>query len=236
MTPSTADAAASAKNRQEFSKKIRRGLFRPVERHLKSDLREDQMQEALGHVYKMYDSYARERGVVLDDAILVHACRLRACDPGRRLAGAAGARPRGDVYDHRNYRDGKLELLRLDIHQNEDRPEEDMALGLPGLALPGAADPSDAMNSAHDLAKWLGELSADERRLLALRQSGHGLVAIGKKLKITSSTAFQRSRRLGAELAERAGISVEKKRRGSRVPRHLPPAVRDALERQPAAG
>ena len=50
----------------------------------------------------------------MPDAVLVRACHLRAIDLTRRLAAADGAQPKKDVYDERNFKDGHVELLRLE--------------------------------------------------------------------------------------------------------------------------
>ena len=71
--------------RSSFDQKVRKGLFRPVARHILSLAdAEDRLQEAVCMTYEMHARYA-ERGQVLDDAILVRSCKQRATDLGRRF-------------------------------------------------------------------------------------------------------------------------------------------------------
>jgi hypothetical protein len=107
-------AAQKVDVRREFEKKVAAGIFNPVQRSLHPSIAEDQLQEGVARAYECYARKALEEGVLLDDPLLVCICRRRACDPSRRLAGAAGAQPSTDVYDFRNYRDGKIEVVRLD--------------------------------------------------------------------------------------------------------------------------
>ena len=50
--------------RQAFDEKVRRGIFRPVMRHLPDHVQEDRLQDALGLTYSMFCRYTR-RGQVL---------------------------------------------------------------------------------------------------------------------------------------------------------------------------
>ena len=64
---------------------MKRGIFSPVARHITNLAdAEDRLQEAVCMTFEMAARYA-ERGQVLNDAILVHSCRLRAVDLGRRF-------------------------------------------------------------------------------------------------------------------------------------------------------
>jgi hypothetical protein len=58
----------------------------------------------------MYARYA-ERGELLDDAILVHACRQRATDPSRYFVHCDGYKRKKDVLDPRNFMEGQVEVL-----------------------------------------------------------------------------------------------------------------------------
>ena len=62
--------------RKSFDEKVRRGIFRPVARHLPESIREERLHDAVCQTFKMYQRYAR-RGTLLPDAILVHSCRQR---------------------------------------------------------------------------------------------------------------------------------------------------------------
>jgi hypothetical protein len=152
--------------RSSFDEKIRRGMFRPITRRLHADMAEDRSQEALALVYEQYRRHA-ERGHILDDALLVHAARLRAEDLGRQIVPCDGVARKGCVMDARNYIDGKVEVLRLDkIVQDHD--EANML----GLAEAMAANPVRKLVSAIDLEAWLAGLSEDDQVLLFMRMAG----------------------------------------------------------------
>lgn len=74
---------------REFENKIRRGIFNPVARFLPEEVREDRLQDAIAQTWAMYERYA-ERGELLEDAILVHSCGLRATDPSRHYVPCDG--------------------------------------------------------------------------------------------------------------------------------------------------
>jgi hypothetical protein len=163
---------------------------------------EDRSQEALALVYEQYRRHA-EQGHILDDALLVHAARLRAEDLGRQIVPCDGVARRTCVMDVRNYIDGKVEVLRLDKIV-EDRGEVDFL----GLAEAMAANPVRKLVSAIDLGAWLGGLSENDQVLMAMRMAGHRLKPIAKRLGISTSAAWSRCRELGHELAERAHVEV----------------------------
>ncbi len=179
---------ASSSARDLFAAKVSRGIFRPVARHLRDDLRDDRLAEGVGQVYEMFARYA-ERGVVLDDGLLVHACRLRAGDLGRHLAHDHSKR---DVLDERNYHEGRVEILHLG---------EDDALA---FAPPMTVNPTRDIVSAISLQHWLSSLSSRDRLMLALRQAGHTLAEIGLHLGASTSAIFARLKELGRELEIRA--------------------------------
>jgi len=188
--------------RSSFDEKIRRGMFRPITRRLHADMAEDRSQEALAIVYEQYRRHA-EQGHILDDALLVHAARLRAEDIGRQIVPCDGVARKGCVMDVRNYIDGKVEVLRLDkIVQAHD--EANML----GLAEAMASNPSKKIVSAIDLESWLASLAEADQVLLSMRMAGHRLKPIAKRLGISTSAAWARCRALGHELAERAHVEV----------------------------
>jgi hypothetical protein len=188
--------------RSSFDEKIRRGMFRPITRRLHADMAEDRSQEALALVYEQYRRHA-EQGHVLDDALLVHAARLRAEDLGRQIVPCDGVARKTCVMDVRNYIDGKVEVLRLDKIV-ADHDEADML----GLAEAMANNPARRIVSAIDLEAWLAELPAEDRALLSMRMAGHGWTEIGAALGISGSSAWSRCRNLGRALAERAHVAV----------------------------
>jgi biotin operon repressor len=218
-TSSTVDA------RRKFGALVAAGALKACERHVAGAYdAEERIAEGVAMTWAWYvKQIALGREPQL--ALVRHCCRMRTVDRTHRLDSGDHTHWQQDVF----YQQGRngVELRRLVLLECEDdRVEEDPNLG---LAAPGCADPSDHMNSALDLEAWLGQLSAQERQLLALRQAGYGLEVIGRRLKCTSSTTWKNLQDLGRELADRAGITIEKRRRRSRVLRGLPPAVRDAI-------
>jgi hypothetical protein len=206
---STEDKMNHAELRHAFDQKVRAGIFAPVARHLPEDIREDRLQDAVCQTWAMYERYA-ERGELLDDAILVHACRLRATDPSRFYVPADGPRKK-DVYDVRNFMEGNVEVLRfadfIDEEKNNIKRESAAPTGF-GLAEAASNDPTRRLMSAVDLTAWLDEQLEADVAMLALRQAGHTLEDIGAKSGGSTSYAFGRLKRLGEELAERAGVSL----------------------------
>ena len=188
--------------RSSFDEKVRRGMFRPITRRLHADTAEDRSQEALALVYEQYRRYA-EQGHILDDALLVHAARLRAEDLSRTVVGCEGRAKKFCVMDVRNYIDGKVEVLRLDkIVADHDE------VNMLGLAEAMAANPVRKLVSAIDLEAWLAGLSEDDQVLLSMRMAGYKLKPIAKTLGVSTSAAWARCRELGRELAERAHLEV----------------------------
>ena len=78
---------------QQFTTLVERGAFEPVRRHLTSIDQDDRMAEAIGQVWAMSARKA-ELGIKLDNALLVHAVKLRAIDHRRQLP--RGGQPRRD--------------------------------------------------------------------------------------------------------------------------------------------
>jgi DNA-directed RNA polymerase specialized sigma24 family protein len=197
-------AAPAVDVKHLFADKVRRGLFRPVARHLREDLAEDRLAEGVGMAFEQYVESAAE-GRPMPDALLVRACHMRAIDVGRRLAGAQGARPKQDVYDERAFNTGHVELLRLDGLLDGGDEEQ----GLLGWAEPDALNPARVLASAVDLERWLTGLAPEDRMLLALRQAGHTLGGIAAAMGRSTSSVFARLRQLGRQLAVVAGVEVE---------------------------
>lgn len=98
-----------------FTEKVKAGMFNPVARHLTNpDTAEDRMQEALALTWEMYRDRIVNRDLVLDDGILVHACRQRACDLSRQLVRANGTHRYRDAMNERAYRYRGAEIMCLD--------------------------------------------------------------------------------------------------------------------------
>jgi hypothetical protein len=217
--------------RAAFEDKIRRGIFRPIERHLPEDVREDRLQDAIALTWAMYERYAL-RGELLDDAILVHSCTLRATDASRYYVPCEGYQRKRDALDPRNYMAGTVEVLRLaDLHEEEDdeahqvdRRDKPISVGFAELR---CTNPVRKILSAIDLTAWLAGLAPEDRQTLELRGAGYTLEETADKLGVSLSVVFARCRRLGEELAERAGIPIEPRQ-------HKPRRAEERVSTQPA--
>ncbi len=72
-----------------FTNKVRRGIFNPVARNVSGYVdAEDRLQDAIAQTWQLYRRNA-EAGRILDDALLVRHCKLRAIDPGRSIVRAS---------------------------------------------------------------------------------------------------------------------------------------------------
>ncbi len=217
---------------KSFDEKVRAGIFQPVARHLTNEsTAEDRLQDAVSQTWQMYYRYATEKDNVLHDAILVHYCRRRAVDLDRHFVPADGCR-RKDVLDPRAYRDKKVEVHHLDGICEDG--EGDHALQV-GLAEVMASAPERKINSALDLESWLRDLSRQEREILKGKVDGFTIAEIASDLGLNSSKVFQEAKRLGLDLAARAGVKIDfsKERRGggrsrSRKSRGIDATMREA--------
>lgn len=209
---------------KEFDAKMRRGIFKPVARHL-TDARtaEDRLQDAICQTWSMYHRYGTQKGKILDDGILVHSCRQRAVDLDRHFVPADGvrrSRRSQDVFDPRAYRDTKVELLRIDGIHEDGGAEGGRGLHV-GYAEALASNPGRKIRSAIDLESWIGGLSHRDRHIMEARMAGFSLSQIAADLGTSTSTIFARAKELGLELAARAGVRIDLtgKRRGGRCSR-----------------
>ena len=192
---------------EQFTRLIAAGAFEPVRRYLSSIDGDDRLAEGLAMVWALAARKA-EQGVRLDDALVVHAVRLRAQDLRRQLP--RGGQARRDVMHRSNYVDGRVEVLHLDGLLDDDghfASEEDRAVHL-ALARCTSRDPTPFLDSAIDLGAWLEEQETDDRELLAARYSGDSLKEIATATGRSISATFARLRRLGGELAERSTVIV----------------------------
>ena len=176
---------------EAFEARIRSRMFAPVERHLTNGAtREDRMQDALALTWQIYKRKA-EQGVVLDDALLVHAWRCRAVDLNRHIVPADRRSSPKDVLDPRAYRDGRAEVC----------PIDDL-----GHAVLGSMNPEPSLNSALDLEGWLTELPERDRVLVMGRLAGKTLKELGSQVDMSFGGVAGRLKRLGAQLADRMGV------------------------------
>jgi hypothetical protein len=196
--------------RSTFNEKVKRGMFKPVARWISGPDAEDRLQDGICQTYEMYERYALEKDKVLDDGILVHSCRLRAADLGRRFI-RDGGQPRRDVMHPMNYSRGKVEVYRLDGLIDDDgefvAQDEGEAL-VPGLATALQINPQRDIISAVDLEAWVASLPEADQELLAMRQAGSTLGDIAKHLGVSISNVFSRLKALGLLLADRAGLPL----------------------------
>lgn len=209
----------------EFQEKVLRGIFRPVSRHLPPSEAEDRLSEGIALTFELFAQHAR-RGVKLDDALLVHHCRLRAADPGRHLV--RGEHSALDVLDPRPYLTGQVEVVHIDGLPDQDGgfPGEEDGGVVVGVADGLAQDPTASLVSAIDLGRWAATLPERDRALLVARYEGRTISEAGAAIGASTSRAFARLRQLGQELAARAGVTIARKARKARVPS---PAVESQL-------
>jgi hypothetical protein len=195
-----------------FDEKVRRGVFAPVARHLTNlATAEDRLQDAICQTWAMYRRYAMEKGTILPDAILVHSCRQRAVDLHRQFVPADGQRRR-DVYDLRNYHDGRVTLLRIDGNCEDQTADGDRDLQV-GYAEHEAANPGRKIRSAIDLERWVGELSGMDQFIMAQKYIGTSTATIAAELKLPYGQVYAKTKEKGMELANRAGVRIGGRRR-----------------------
>jgi len=201
--------------KEQFTRLIANGAFDPVRRYLSPIDADDRLAEALGMVWALAVRKS-EAGIRLDDALVVHAVRLRAQDLRRQLP--RGGQARRDVMHRSNYVDGKVEVLHLDGHMDDDgdfATEEDRAVHL-AISHRTSRDPAPYLDSAIDLGAWLTRLANSNRELLAGRQAGHSLRELALLGDCSISSVFQQLHTLGADLAQYADIVVTKRKRKAR--------------------
>mgnify|MGYP006971727775 CR=1 FL=1 len=204
---------------EEFSNKIKRGIFNPVKRHIKIEHEaEDRWQDAVAQTWAMYSRYAQEKDTVLCDAILVHSCRQRATDLDRRLVGTLGAHcTNQDVMDARAYRDGLVRVYRLNgTHDDEQIDETDRTVEI-GLAESLTVAPEDQWISAMDLQAWVGDQTFQDQGILSRKMEGHTTKELAHEIHLPYLVTWRKEKALGADLAARAGVLI--KSRGKRCGR-----------------
>ncbi|WP_437723707.1 hypothetical protein [Sorangium sp. So ce861] len=201
--------------RRSFEDKIKRGIFNPIARLLPEHVREDRLQDAIAQTWAMYERYA-ERGELLDDALLVHSCGLRATDASRYYVPCDGYQRKRDVFDPRNFMEGDVEVLRFGDFADEDAhrgPDEDEAPVSFGLAEATSSNPTRRILSAINLTTWLADLPADDRRMLELRAAGFDLEEISGEINSSTFAICRRIKELGESLARHAGLPDAVRRR-----------------------
>ena len=193
--------------KEQFTRLMTKGAFDPVRRYLSPIDADDRLAEALGMVWALALRKS-EAGIRLDDALVVHAVRLRAQDLRRQLP--RGGQARRDVMHRSNYVDGKVEVLHLDGLMDEDGDfanEEDRAVHL-AISHRTSRDPAPFLDSAIDLGAWLAELDGDDRAIVAARYAGDSLKEIGAATGKSISATFSRLRSLGRDLMSRSACAA----------------------------
>jgi DNA-directed RNA polymerase specialized sigma24 family protein len=201
--------------KQQFTRLVVNGAFDAVHRRLSSIDADDRLAEALGMVWALALRKS-EAGIRLDDALVVHAVRLRAQDLRRQLP--RGGQARRDVMHRSNSVDGRVEVLHLDGLLDDDgdfASEEDRAIHL-AISQRTSRDPAPFLDSAIDLGAWLAQLEDDDRAIVAARYGGDSLKEIGAATGRSISGVFSRLRELGNAVADRAGVTITKKQSKSR--------------------
>jgi hypothetical protein len=192
---------------EEFTKKVKKGIFKPVARYLTNPITaEDRLQDAICQVWLMYSNYVK-RGKILDDALLVKKCMWSVGDLGRSFVPAEGRRLR-DVYDPRAYRDGHVKVHRVDLLDPCEAPEGESPMDV-GLAEAEASSPERKMNSAIDLESWVGDLTFRDQALMQRKWLGFETTQTAHDLDLPYAVAWHREKELGKELAARAGVRIE---------------------------
>ncbi len=181
--------------RTKFEEHVRRGIFAPVARSIRHEDPEDRLQDAIAQTWEMVRRHAL-RGEEVSPAILVLACRRRARDLSRHFA--HDGIKKHDVYDTRNYLEGRVEWVDVDA--------PDIAESV-GSALVNDSNPSQKVDSAIDLRDWLATLPARDQKMLRLRGAGHTWAETSRATRTALRTAYERCLRLGNELQSRACAS-----------------------------
>jgi hypothetical protein len=200
---------------QQFDRLVRKGAFNPIFRFITGADADDRLSEGIAMVYEAALRKAA-RGVLMDDALVVYAARVRAIEIRRQFV--KGGQPRRDVLHRANYTDGRTQVFHLDGLLDEDegrQGEGDVGIQAAWLAAT-SMDPAEQLAAAIDLDTWLAGLGAADRELLAGRLAGHTLQELAWRTDASVSSTFKHLRELGKELAEHAGIVVAKKTRKAR--------------------
>ena len=149
-----------AELRSSFDAKVRRGIFKPVARHLYGPEAADHFADSVALVYEMYVLYGTQKNKVLPDAILVHAATLRAKE-GRRFV-RDDAQPARDAMHPGNYSQGKVEVYRIDglvdPETGDFLAQNEVEALVPGLATALQVNPQKDIISAVDLERFLNGL------------------------------------------------------------------------------
>jgi len=200
---------------QQFDRLMRKHAFSPIRRFLTSVDSDDRLAEGIAMSYEAALRKA-DQGVLLDDAIVIHAARLRAIEIRRQFV--KGGQPRRDALHRANYTDGRTEVFHLDGLMDDGgewHGDGDVDLQVAWLAAT-TLDPADQLASAIDIDAWLTSLGEADRDLLAGRLAGFSLQELASRTDRSTTSVLQRLRDLGTDLAHHADIVLVKKNRKSR--------------------
>ena len=191
-----------------FTDLVERGVFRPLLRHFNDpDLGEERLQEGIAFAWTLARRTAAEEGRMADTALLVHHAALRARELRRTIVPADGRQPSRDVMSPAAYREGHVEVLRLDgiaLESEDDLPWCPAV----GWANEDVTNPERHVNSAVDLDAWLSELTHRDRHLMEAKAAGYETTRIAADLGLKYGVVYRRQKKLGRELAVRAGVRI----------------------------
>jgi len=215
---------------ENFSALIEKGIFAPVDRFITNRAEaEDKLQEAICQTWETYTRYALEKDKILDDALLVHRCRLFAIDQPRRFVKADGTHCRNqDVLDPRVYQAGLAVVLHIDW-DDVDEGHKGRRSQEVGLAREVADDPEQRWISAMDLQTWVGDQTFQDQGLLAGKMEGKTTKEVAHESHLPYIVTWRKEKALGQELAARAGVQIKPARK-----RHCQPLDRDPSQSAPA--
>ena len=204
-----------------FAEKVERGIFKPVLRFLNPEIAEERMAEAVAQTWAMFVRYAK-RGIELPDAILVHSARQRARDLGRSFVPVGGGR-KPDVLDHRLFMKGVTSVSRLDVALPDEEVghmtcTDDHLHGDVADVLGLSRDPTQHLDAALDLERWLAQLTPRDHRLVELRFLGLSLEEIGDDVGMCLSGTCRQLQVLGIDLAAYTETLLPKLCRRGRPP------------------
>ena len=180
-----------------FTEKVEAGLFDKLPATISNEVhREDRTAEAVALVWEQFSRKAVEEDVVLDDALLYHAARLRAVDYSRRFVRNGGRRFQ-EPLDPRSFHLGRVEIHRIDfqLEADLDCPSDHLDV----LAQAGKVNritPEAEACFRLDGRSFLAELPETDRELLARRAAGEKLADIGKGLGWSTTKVCRRLKAL----------------------------------------
>ena len=193
-----------------FTEKLLSGVLDKLPAMVTNEIhREDRVAEATALTWETFTRKAVEDDLVMDDALIFHAAKLRAVDYGRRFV-RNGGRPRQDVHDPRAYHLGLVEVHRIDLQHEADLdcPADHIDV----LAAAGKVNRTTPEAEAAfrvDGRSFLAELPETDRELLSRRAAGETQGAIGVELGWSTTTVCRRLKHLERDFRLHFGLTAE---------------------------